>query len=217
MFPLDAINNDLEEYIKKNTSPEDEVLYELNRYTHLTTFHPRMISGSAQGKFLEFICRMLKPKQVLEIGTFTGYSAICMAKGLENDGHVHTIEVDDEICEVSIDFFRKSGLESKITQHVGSAIDLIPTLNFDFDLVLIDGDKREYPQYLEAVLPKTKTGGFIIADNVLWGGKVLDTNANDPFTQGVKTFNSMVANDSRLEQVLLPLRDGLMIIRKLQD
>jgi predicted O-methyltransferase YrrM len=176
-----------------------------------------MISGSAQGKFLEFICRMLKPKQVLEIGTFTGYSAICMAKGLENDGHVHTIEVDDEICEVSIDFFRKSGLESKITQHVGSAIDLIPTLNFDFDLVLIDGDKREYPQYLEAVLPKTKTGGFIIADNVLWGGKVLDTNANDPFTQGVKSFNSMVANDSRLEQVLLPLRDGLMIIRKIQD
>ncbi|HOP02833.1 MAG TPA: O-methyltransferase [Tenuifilaceae bacterium] len=214
---FNSINNDLEEYILKHTTPEDEVLYDLNRFTHLTTFHPRMLSGSTQGKFLEFICRMLNPKQVLEIGTFTGYSTICMAKGLEFNGHIHTIEVNDEVCEVSIDYFRKSGLEKRITQHVGNALEIIPTLNIDFDLVLIDGDKREYPKYLEAVMPKTKTGGFIIADNVLWGGKVLDNNANDPFTHGVRIFNNMVATDYRLEQVLLPLRDGLLLIRKLQE
>lgn len=211
---VNPLSNDLEEYIIKHTSPEDSVLYELTRHTNLSTFHPRMLSGPIQGKFLELICRMFKPSLVLEIGTFTGYSTICMAKGLEENGHIHTIEVDDEICEVSIDYFRKSGFEKRITQHIGNAIDIIPKLNNTFDLVLIDGDKREYPQYLNSVLPKVKTGGFILADNVLWGNKVVDKSATDPFTIGVRKFNQMVSDNKQLEQVLLPLRDGLMLIQK---
>jgi len=217
MEPLNPQNNDLEEYILTHTSKEDEVLYELNRYTHLTTFHPRMLSGQVQGKFLELICRMMNPLLVLEIGTFTGYSTICMARGVPNEGHVHTIEVNDEISEITLKFFEKAGVKNKITLHIGDANQIIPKLNLKFDLVLIDGDKREYPQYLQCVLTKLRVGGIIVADNVLWGGKVIDKSLSDPFTQGVKDFNHLVAQDTRLEQVLLPLRDGLMIIRKLNE
>lgn len=217
MDPFSALNNDLEEYIKEHTSAEDEVLYELNRYTHLTQFHPRMISGQVQGKFIEMICKMLSPKNALEIGTFTGYTTICMARGIGDNGHVHTIEVNDEITDTTLSFFKKAGVENKITLHIGNAIDLIPRFDILFDLVIIDGDKREYPQYLNCVLPKVNDGGIIIADNVLWGGKVIDCNANDPFTQGVRDFNQMVSKIQNLEKVLLPLRDGLMIIRKLKQ
>jgi predicted O-methyltransferase YrrM len=207
-------SHELEEYINQHTSPEDEVLYELNRHTHLTAYHPRMLCGQLQGKLLELICKMINPLRVLEIGTFTGYSAICIARGLSGEGHLHTIEVNDEITEQTLDFFSKAGVKNRITLHVGDALKIIPTLELDFDMVFIDGDKREYPKYLLTVLPRVKVGGFILADNVLWGGKVLDKEANDHYTKGVREFNLMIANNSKLEKVLLPLRDGLMIARK---
>ena len=208
-------SNDLDEYILRHTSPEDDVLFSLNRHTHLTALHARMLSGHMQGKFLELLCRMYAPKRILEIGTFTGYSAICMARALPDDGHLHTVECNDEIVEIALNYFSKATLKDKITLHVGSAIDIVPTIEEEFDFVLIDGDKREYPQYLDIVFPKLKNGGYIVADNVLWSGKVLDDNEKDDYTEGVRKFNSMVMQDMRMENVLLPLRDGLMLIRKL--
>lgn len=209
------LSNDLDEYVLNHSSKEDPVLYELNRHTHLTSLQPRMLSGPIQGKFLELICKMINPKSVLEIGTYTGYSAICMAKGLGDGAHLDTIEVNDEICEIALEFFKKANLDEKIKLHLGDALDVIPTLNGTYDLVLIDGDKRQYPQYLQLVLPKLNPTSYIIADNVLWGGKVVDENANDDYTLGVKEFNELVVNDPSLEKVLLPIRDGLMLIRKL--
>ena len=208
------LSNDMEEYILQHTSPEDSVLYELNRHTHLSNLQARMLSGPIQGKFLEMISRMVRPARILEIGTYTGYSAICLARGLAPGGHLHTIEINDETCDTAQDFFQKSGLENQITLHIGSALDIIPKLDFEFDLVLIDGDKRQYPKYLDLVLPKLTKNGYIIADNVLWGGKVLLPEPDDSYTKGVVDFNSMVAQNSLLEQVLLPLRDGLMLIRR---
>jgi predicted O-methyltransferase YrrM len=210
-------SNDLEEYLLYITSKEDEVLYELNRHTHLNNLQPRMLSGPIQGKFLEFIARMISPNQILEIGTYTGYSAISMAKGLAPDGHLYTIEVNDEVCDTALSFFEKANLSHKITLHVGNAIEIIPTLTETFDLVLIDGDKRQYPEYLKVVLPKLRNNGYIIADNVLWGGKVLNAKADDDYTRGVKDFNAMVVASPCLEQVMLPLRDGIMLIRKMED
>lgn len=207
-------NNDLEAYLLKHTSPEDDVLYELGRHTHLTGIHPRMLTGPIQGKFLELICRMLKPMKVLEIGTYTGYSAICMAKALPQHARLHTIEINDEVCETAHDFFQKSGINHLITLHQGDALEIIPQLNEEFDLVHIDGDKRQYPEYLNLVVPKVKPGGFIVADNVLWGEKVLLEKPDDAYTKGVKEFNKMVAEDERLEKVLLPIRDGLYVIYK---
>ncbi|PKP36493.1 MAG: methyltransferase, partial [Bacteroidetes bacterium HGW-Bacteroidetes-15] len=167
------LSNDMEDYILHHTTKENPILYQLNRHTHLTSLQPRMLSGPIQGKFLEFICRMINPKRVLEIGTYTGYSAICMANGLGTDAKLHTIEINDEVCETALTFFQKANLTNKITLHLGDAIDIIPTLNESFDLVLIDGDKRQYPDYLKTVLPFLNVNGYIIADNVLWGGKVL--------------------------------------------
>lgn len=207
-------SNDMEEYILEHTSPEDTVLYELNRHTHLSNLQPRMISGPMQGKFLEMISRMVRPTRILEIGTYTGYSAICLAKGLVPGGHLHTVEINDEVCDTAQEFFQKAGLSNQITLHMGSAIDIVPKLDYEFDLVLIDGDKRQYPKYLEIVLPKLTKNGYIIADNVLWGGKVLLPEPDDSYTKGVVDFNRMVAQNSSLEQVLLPLRDGLMLIRR---
>jgi predicted O-methyltransferase YrrM len=208
-------SHELEEYLNAHSSKEDELLYELSRHTHLTEYHPRMLSGPMLGKLLELLCRMINPSRVLEIGTFTGYSAICIARGLPQNGHLHTIEINDEIAESTLNYFTRAGVNNRITLHVGNAIEIVPKLTDSFEMVLIDGDKREYPQYLSCVLPKVKHGGFILADNALWGGKVIDKKACDIYTQGVREFNAMVAQDSNLEKVLLPLRDGLMIARKI--
>lgn len=208
-------NNDLEAYLLEHTSPEDDVLYELGRYTHLTGIHPRMLTGPIQGKLLELVCRMIKPVRILEIGTYTGYSAICMAKALASHARLHTIEINDEVCETALAFFQKAGLDHLITLHQGNAMEIIPQLHEEFDLVHIDGDKRQYPDYLKLVLPKVKPGGFIVADNVLWGDKVLFEQPDDAYTSGVKEFNAMVAQDERLEKVLLPIRDGLYLIYKI--
>ena len=214
MSLYDLNPNDLDEYIARNSAGEDQLLYELNRHTHLTTYHPRMISGPIVGKFLEFLARIHKAECVLEIGTFTGYSAICLARGMDPKGHLHTIEMNDEVVEIAQQYIARAGLNDRVTIHVGNALEVIPSLNYSFDLVLIDGDKREYPQYLEAIAGKVKPGGIIIADNVLWDGKVVDSTEKDPFTNALREFNSIVTSRSDLENLLLPLRDGLMVILK---
>ena len=211
------IDNDFEQYLTQHSTPEDEVLSELTRFTNLTTYNPRMLSGRQQGLFLQMICEMYKPQNVLEIGSFTGYSAICIARGIMPNGHLDTVEVNDELEEVILKFLNLAGVKQNVNLHVGSALKIIPTLKSTYDLVFIDGDKREYPDYYRLVFPKVKVGGFIIADNVLWNGKVIDPDSNDIHTNAILSFNQMVQNDDRVQNVLLPMRDGLMLIRKIKD
>ncbi len=206
---------ELDKYILDHIEPEDEVLRELDRETHLNVLGARMISGHLQGQVLTAISKMIQPKTILEIGTFTGYSAICLAKGLQKNGKLITIEIDDELENMASRYFEKAGLQNKISQRIGSAIEIIPQLIEQFDLVFIDADKREYSTYYHLVFDKIKSGGYIIADNTLWSGKVLDKPAPDDFqTKGVIEFNTLVKNDKRVEKVILPLRDGMTIIRK---
>ncbi|MFW6389227.1 MAG: O-methyltransferase [Marinilabiliaceae bacterium] len=206
---------DIESYVEAHTTPEDALLYELRRQTYLKMLSPRMISGPVQGQLLTMLCRMIKPASVLEIGTFTGYAAICMARGMEPGTHLHTIEQDDELEPFIRHYLELAGLEEKIHLHVGDALQVLSDLDANFDLIFIDGDKRQYPQYYEAVIPKMKPGGYIFADNVLWNGKVVDSCASDDeYTQGILRFNSIVKNDPRTTQVILPVRDGLMMVRR---
>lgn len=205
----------LDKYIREHSTPEDKVLEELYRQTHLYVVNPNMASGHIQGKFLEMLSYMVHPSRILEIGTYTGYSAICLARGLQSGGQLHTIEINDELNEMSTHYFALAGVADRVTLHTGRAQDVIPGMKYIFDLVFIDGDKREYCEYYDLVFEKVRKGGFIIADNVLWGGKVEGGEAlKDPQTKGVVMFNEMVLKDHRMEKIVLPLRDGLMIIRK---
>jgi len=176
-----------------------------------------MLSGRQQGLFLQMICQMYKPKNVLEIGTFTGYSAICIARGIAPDGHLDTIEVNDELEEVIRKYFKLAKVSEHITLHLGNALEIISKFDSVYDFVFMDGDKREYPDYYKMVFPKVKVGGYIIADNVLWNGKVVDPDSNDIRTHAILTFNNIVQNDSRVINALLPLRDGLMLIQKIKE
>ncbi len=214
---MGKIDNDFEQYLSQHSSPEDEVLAELTRFTNLTTYNPRMLSGRQQGLLLQMICEMYKPQNVLEIGSFTGYSAICIARGIMPNGHLDTIEVNDELEEVILKFLNLAGVKDNVSLHLGSALKVLPTLKLAYDLVFIDGDKREYPDYYRLVFPKVKVGGFIIADNVLWNGKVIDPDSNDLHTNAILSFNQMVQDDIRVQNVLLPMRDGLMLIRKIAE
>ncbi|MGC9344528.1 MAG: O-methyltransferase [Bacteroidales bacterium] len=203
-------------YIEDHTSPEDKVLSDLRRYTYLKVVHPRMLSGPVQGRFLEIISKLIQPLRILEVGTYTGYSAICLARGLKKEGKLFTIELNDELEQVHSKFFAQAGLKDKIVKINGDARLEIPKLDEDFDLIFIDGEKEQYIEYYEAVLPKTKKGGLIIVDNVLWDGKVIDEQfRKDSSTLSIKNFNRLVNWDIRVENVVLPLRDGLMLIRKL--
>jgi predicted O-methyltransferase YrrM len=205
----------LEKYILENIDSEDEVLKELDRETHLKVLGGRMISGNLQGQALTMLSKMIKPENILEIGTFTGYSAICLAKGLSAGGKLITIEIDDELESLAQKYFRKSGFEQKITLLIGSALQIIPSLKETFDLVFIDGNKREYLACYHLAFDKLRKGGFIIADNTLWNGKVLNSpSPDDSQTIGIMEFNSYIKNDDRVEKVILPLRDGMTIIRK---
>ena len=209
------MERDLEKYISDHSTPEDKVLEELYRQTHLYVVNPNMISGHLQGRLLEMLSHMINPSLILEIGTYTGYSAICLARGLKSGGQLHTIEINDELSEMSTRYFALAGVADMVTLHTGRAQDIIPSLDCTFDLVFIDGDKREYCEYYDIAYNKVRKGGFIIADNVFWGGKVRSQEAqNDPQTKGVVKFNEKVRNDQRVEKIVLPLRDGLMIIRK---
>lgn len=210
----------LERYIHDFSEPEEVLLHELDRETNLRAVAPRMISGHIQGRLLEMLVRMLRPRRALEIGTFTGYSALSMAAGLEEGAELHTVEVDDEQEEFIRSYFARSPHGRKITLHIGSALDIVPKLGGEFDLAFIDGDKREYPDYYRMLMgddggrPLVHSGSVLIADNILWSGKVVQPVAhNDRHTQALLEFNRMVAEDPRTENVILPLRDGLNLIR----
>jgi caffeoyl-CoA O-methyltransferase len=205
----------LEKYLFEHSSPEDPILEDLFRQTYIRFVNPNMVTGPVQGKLLEFISLMVKPETILEIGTFTGYSAICLAKGLKPGGRLFTIEMNDELREFSRSYFVKAGFEFSIIQMNGRAQDIVPQMKLMFDLAYIDGDKREYTEYYNIIIRKMKPGGFIIADNVLWGEKVLDKSKKDPQTRGIIDFNEMIRQQTDVEKLILPLRDGVMLIRKL--
>lgn len=205
----------LEKYVLSHSDEEDQLLCELSRQTHLKYVNPRMVAGHLQGKILEMISKMIRPTTILEIGTFTGYSTICLAKGLTGEGMMHTIEINDELEDFTTSWFVKAGLADKIKLHLGDALSIIPQLNYSFDLVFIDGEKNEYSAYYKLVFDKVRPGGFILADNVLWSGKVVtEATRPDCSTRGILEFNEMVLHDQRVEKVIFPLRDGLTIIRK---
>ncbi|MDP3003827.1 MAG: O-methyltransferase [Bacteroidales bacterium] len=208
------MNNKLEQFLLEHTTPEDPVLEDLYRQTHIRFVNPNMATGHLQGKFLEFISMMIRPENILEVGTFTGYSAICLAKGLKPGGKLITIESNDELTAFSHSYFCRAGAESKITRLTGRAQEIIPGLDLMFDLVFIDGDKREYVEYYRLIIDKVKPGGFILADNVLWGGKVLEKETTDPQALGIIDFNEMIRKETIIENIIIPLRDGLMLIRK---
>lgn len=208
-------SSDIEKYVLGVSEPEDPILYELFRETNLKILHPRMLSGPIQGQFLTMLTRMINPQNLIEIGTYTGYSAICMAKGLSEKGKIHTIEINDECESIARKYFKKARLEQKINLYIGDAIEIIEQFNFEADMVFIDGDKKEYIAYFEKIFPKVKSGGFIFADNVLWNNKVIEeVKPNDKSTRGILDFNEFIKNHKELESTLLPLRDGLFIIRK---
>jgi len=210
----------LERYIDEHTAPEEELLRQLDRETHQRTIAPRMLSGHVQGRLLEMIVRMARPRRVLEIGTFTGYSALSMAAGLEEGAQLDTIEADDELEELAQSYFDRSPHGSKIRLHIGSALDIAPTLGCRFDLAFIDGDKREYPAYYRMLMGDdggrrlVHSGSILVADNILWSGKVAEPIArNDRHTQALAEFNRMAMEDPRVENVIVPIRDGLNLIR----
>ena len=210
----------LERYIHDFSEPEEALLHKLDRETNLRAIAPRMISGHIQGRLLEMLVRMLRPRRVLEIGTFTGYSALSMAAGLEEGAELHTVEVDDELEEFIRSYFDRSEHGHKIHLHIGSALEIAPKLGGEFDLVFIDGDKREYPAYYRMLMgdnggkPLVHSGSVLIADNIFWSGKVVQPVAhNDRHTQALVEFNRIVVDDPRVANVILPLRDGLNLIR----
>ena len=213
---MNIINSKLEKYIEEHTTPESKLLDRLNRETHIKVLFPRMLSGHVQGKFLEMISCMIRPEKILEIGTYTGYSAICLAKGLKKEGRIHTIEINPELANISDKYFSESGLKKQIIQHVGNAVEIIPQLNEMFDLIFIDADKENYLKYFHLVFNKVKKGGFILADNAFWDGKVVESKPqDDKETEGIKKFNDFIQNDERVENILASVRDGILMIRKI--
>ena len=212
---MQLVSEDINQYCETHTTAETPVLFELNRQTHLNVMQPRMLSGHLQGAFLSMISHMLKPLNVLEIGTFTGYSAICLAAGIQPEGKLHTIEINEEFSEMISSYIAEAGLENLIVQHKGDAIDIIPGLSEQFDLVFIDADKVNYARYYDLVFDKVNPGGYIIADNVLWSGKVIN-QTKDKDTEALDMYNKKIMADERVENVLLPMRDGLMIARKIE-
>ena len=207
----------IEEYILSHIDAEPENLYQLDRDTHLQLLYSRMCSGHLQGRLLKMLVRMIRPKCVLELGTYSAYSALCLAEGLADDTcHLHTIEIEDELEDFIREHLAQSPFGHRVTLHIGDAADIVPTLGEKFDLVYIDANKRDYTSYYNLVMPYLRQGGFIIADNTLWDGKVADgVDHHDAQTQGILDFNDCVASDPRVEKVIIPLRDGLTLIHKL--
>ena len=209
------VSRELEDYILNHTEKEDSILKDLTRETHVKMLRPRMLSGHLQGKFLKMTCQMLRPLRILEIGTYTGYSAISMAMGTNDDCIIHTIDNNDELECFTRKYIKRSGFEDRIQFHIGDALEIIPQLEECFDLVFIDAAKDQYVEYFEAVFPKLKNGGFVLADDVLWDGKVVNATENkDKQTRGIIAFNKLIQEDPRVENLILPIRHGLMMIRK---
>lgn len=209
------INKKIEEYAEEHSSPEDEVLYDLNRKTHLNVVRPKMLSGHLQGRLLQMISEMLKPQRILEIGTYTAYSTICLGRGLAGDGKIITIEKNPELETMIRDYIAKAGLKDKTILEIGDAMQILPRLEDSFDLAFIDADKENYIAYYDMIKPKIRKGGYILADNALWYGKVIDpTQETDRETAGITAFNEYVQEDTDVENLLLPFRDGIMIMKK---
>ena len=212
---MDFLNQDIIDYCNK-LSHNDLILEELERETFYKILMPRMISGKIMGNFLKTISCLKRPKYILEIGTYTGYSAICLAQGLQKNGQLHTIEINEELKSFCKKYFKKANLESKIQLHIGDAINIIPKMGYVFDIIFIDADKKNYFKYYELSLTKIKQGGYILIDNVLWSGKVLfATSKNDKETQEIKKLNEWISKDTRVENTLVPIRDGVMICKVL--
>lgn len=214
---MEFIAPELLEYCEEHSSPEDDLLQSIKRETYAKVLMPRMLSGHLQGKTLELLVKLLQPKVILEIGTYTGYSGICLARGLGKNGRLITLDINDELETMVRGFFKKSGIQDRIDYRLGNALDIIPTLEGNFDMVFIDADKANYIKYYDLVVDRVNPGGIILADNVLWSGKILVEEGKKPDkdTQVILNYNLMVQNDSRVENVLLPIRDGLMLARKL--
>ncbi|MBL0200863.1 MAG: O-methyltransferase [Chitinophagaceae bacterium] len=211
---MELVNTKAEQYAKNNTSALDAVLDEIEIYTLANHPHAHMLSGHVQGKVLEFFSKMIAPERILEIGTFTGFSGLCLAKGLTNDGKLVTLELREDDAAIAKKYFVKAGMETKIDLHVGNALEIIPTLQENWDLVFIDADKVNYINYYELTLPSVKSGGWILADNVLFHGEVLEENVKGKNAKAIHAFNEHVANDDRVEQAMLTIRDGLLLIQK---
>jgi predicted O-methyltransferase YrrM len=214
---MEFIEENLDKYVCDHTAAENDLLKKINRETHLEVLQPRMLSGHFQGRVLSMLSKMMRPERILEIGTYTGYSALCLAEGLTKSGKLYTIDVNEELESRVRGYFEQSDYSEQIDYIIGDAMHVIPSMNEKWDLVFIDADKMNYINYYNLIFSKVKIGGYIIADNVLWSGKVADETKNDKDTQLLRSFNDLVSNDERVEEVLLPIRDGLMIARKINE
>ncbi|WP_370089424.1 O-methyltransferase [Ekhidna sp.] len=212
---MEFLPDDLQKYVEDHSEPESDLLQQINRETHLHVLKPRMLSGHLQGRVLSMLSHMIAPKNILEIGTYTGYAALCMAEGMQKDGRLITIDNNEELAVRTKEYFSKSEYADRMDMRIGNALEVIPTLKEKWDLVFIDADKENYANYFDLVIERVNKGGFIIADNVLWSGKVFDMSKNDKDTEAIRTFNKKMHTDSRVQNVLFPIRDGLMILRKL--
>lgn len=207
------INNEkLDEYLINHSEKEPEILSDLNRETNLKVLQPRMISGTYQGRLLSMISKIINPKKILEIGTFTGYSTLCLAEGLDKNGQIHTVDINEELYDLQRKYFKKSSFNNNITQHLGNALEIIPKLDHDFDLIFLDADKINYPKYLDVLIVRLKKGGVLLSDNVLWDGKVLnEISQKDKSTKAILEYNKMLKNRTDMDSVILPIRDGITI------
>jgi len=214
---MNFLPENIDKYVVNHSEDEPELLQQLTRETYQKILQPRMLSGHYQGRVLSMISKLINPKKILEIGTYTGYSAICLAEGMQESGELHTIDINEELFDFQRKYFDKSGFGEQIIQHLGNALDIIPKLDKTFDLVFIDADKENYTNYFHAIVDKLNSGGIILSDNVLWSGKVLDTKfkKEDTSTPALIEYNKLLKEDSQIETVLLPIRDGLTISRKL--
>ncbi len=212
----DFVDKKILEYVQNKTSDESKILNDLSRETHLKVLNPRMLSGHYQGRLLSLISKLIKPKSILEIGTYTGYSTLCLLEGLEKKGFIHTIDHNEELLNIQNKFFERAKVSNRIKQYTGDAKKIIKNLKVKFDLIFIDADKENYPLYYDLVFDKLKSGGIIIADNILWSGKILEKVEKDDYaTQSIINFNNKIKNDERVEKIILPIRDGLSLIRKI--
>ena len=212
---INFIDDNILNYSISKSEKESKLLNDLYRETYLKVLNPRMISGHYQGRILSLISKIISPKKILEIGTYTGYSAICLCEGMDKDGILHTIDNNKELVEIQNKYFKKANLKDKIVQHSGDAKNIIPTIDEEFDIVFIDADKESYPEYYDLIINKVRSGGIIIADNILWSGKILEkVEKDDQATKSIIEFNNKIIEDDRVKNIILPIRDGLNIVRK---
>lgn len=211
---MSLIPEPLQKYSEDHTSEESTLLSQINRETHLHELRPRMLSGHLQGRYLSMLSKMIQPKYILEIGTYTGYSALCLAEGLQHDGKLITLEKNEELKDKIADYLNQSAYKDQIEVKIGEAASILPTLKYTWDMIFIDADKENYPVYYDMTIDNLRSGGLLLADNVLWSGKVYDAKQQDKVTNTIRSFNEMVQNDPRVENILLPIRDGIMMARK---